>query len=166
MINFHRYPKVVSLIDSCLDEADSDLIPEALYASEHKNFLPWPEKINNGGWKTLGGRWQGKDIEDFRTESLRMIVRWHSDIILNAGYSLMEPGARIKPHTGYTKDVLRLHIGLVCPEGDCQIRIGDAHYKWTVYGAMLFDDTIEHEAWNNTDEDRIILLLDLKKDCL
>jgi aspartyl/asparaginyl beta-hydroxylase (cupin superfamily) len=87
-------------------------------------------------------------------------------LVFNAGYSFMAPGATISPHTGYTGDVLRFHLGLICPEGDCALRVGKEQHGWKDREAFLFDDTEEHEAWNRTEYGRLIIIADLRRDQL
>lgn len=83
--------------------------------------------------------------------------------LYNAGFSVLGPGTHITPHVGYTDDVLRYHLGLIVP-GDCAIRVGDETYAWKEGESMIFDDMVEHEAWNKSDQLRVILILDILKE--
>jgi aspartate beta-hydroxylase len=75
-------------------------------------------------------------------------------------FSLLQPGAHIPPHTGEMNTRLICHLPLVVPEG-CHLRVGN-ETRTTVEGkAWVFDDTIEHEAWNRSDRTRVILLLEV-----
>jgi aspartyl/asparaginyl beta-hydroxylase (cupin superfamily) len=78
----------------------------------------------------------------------------------NAMYSLLKPRTRIPPHTGITNTRLVVHLPLVVPEG-CGFRVGSETRAWTVGRAWVFDDTIEHEAWNNSDAPRGVLIFDV-----
>lgn len=78
------------------------------------------------------------------------------------GFSVLGPHTHIKPHVGYTGEVLRCHLGLIIPE-HCAIRVGDETRQWQEGKVLVFDDTVEHEAWNKSDKMRVILLLDFKK---
>jgi beta-hydroxylase len=82
--------------------------------------------------------------------------------LVTAGFSSLRPGTHIAPHTGYPDGVLRCHLGLVVPETGCGIRVGDETRHWEVGKCLVFDDTLEHEAWNHSDRTRVILLLDFK----
>ncbi|HSO97812.1 MAG TPA: aspartyl/asparaginyl beta-hydroxylase domain-containing protein, partial [Solirubrobacteraceae bacterium] len=75
--------------------------------------------------------------------------------------SRMRPGTHIHPHRGPTNLRLRCHLGISVPEGDCAIRVADESRRWSEGGCLLFDDSFEHEAWNHTDADRIVLIVDL-----
>ena len=77
-----------------------------------------------------------------------------------AMFSVLSPRTRIPPHTGIANTRLVLHLPLIVPEG-CGFRVGAETRAWRVGEAWVFDDTIEHEAWNGSDEQRIILICDL-----
>lgn len=58
--------------------------------------------------------------------------------------------------------VLRCHLPLVVPAGgSCAIRVGNETRQWKEGELMIFDDSFEHEAWNNSGEDRIVLMFDI-----
>ncbi|MEG3145641.1 aspartyl/asparaginyl beta-hydroxylase domain-containing protein [Sphingomonas sp. RT2P30] len=77
-----------------------------------------------------------------------------------AFFSLLRPGARIPPHTGVTNTRAIIHLPLVVPDG-CRFRVGGATRVWREGEAFAFDDTIEHEAWNDSEELRIVLIFDV-----
>ncbi len=76
-----------------------------------------------------------------------------------AFFSLLKPRTRIPPHTGVTNTRLVVHIPLIVPPG-CGFRVGAETREWEPGRAWVFDDTIEHEAWNDSDAPRAILLVD------
>lgn len=75
-------------------------------------------------------------------------------------FSLLRPGAHIPPHTGIINTRLIVHLPLVVP-AHCQLRVGNETRTWEEGKAWVFDDTIEHEAWNSSGETRVILLLEI-----
>lgn len=75
-------------------------------------------------------------------------------------FSVLKAGARIAPHTGMTNTRLICHLPLIVPPG-CAFRVGNEVREWKVGELMIFDDTIEHEAWNDSDQDRIVLIFDI-----
>ncbi len=75
-------------------------------------------------------------------------------------FSLLRPGARIPPHTGVLNTRLICHLPLIVPTG-CGLRVGNETREWVEGEGWLFDDTIEHEAWNNSDQTRVILLFEI-----
>lgn len=74
-------------------------------------------------------------------------------------FSVLAPHTHIPAHTGVTNARAVVHLPLIVPEG-CRLRVGGETRAWRVGEAMMFDDTIEHEAWNNSDEYRVVLILD------
>jgi aspartyl/asparaginyl beta-hydroxylase (cupin superfamily) len=78
----------------------------------------------------------------------------------SAFFSILQPGAHIPPHTGVTNTRAIVHLPLVVPDG-CQFRVGGETRAWREGEAFAFDDTIEHEAWNRSDQVRIVLILDV-----
>ena len=78
----------------------------------------------------------------------------------NILFSRLRPGAKIPPHTGMINTRLIGHLPLIIPE-DCGFRVGNSTRTWNVGEAFLFDDTIEHEAWNNSSEDRFVLIFEV-----
>ena len=77
-----------------------------------------------------------------------------------AMFSILAPRTRIPPHTGSNNVRTTVHLPLVVPEG-CGFRVGAETRAWRVGTAWAFDDTIEHEAWNDSDEPRAIFILDV-----
>ncbi len=79
--------------------------------------------------------------------------------LVNASFSLLEPGTHLYPHRGELEGVLRCHLGLEVPDGDCALRGGGETRRWRSGRCLIFDDTLEHEAWNRTNRDRVVLLI-------
>jgi aspartyl/asparaginyl beta-hydroxylase (cupin superfamily) len=77
-----------------------------------------------------------------------------------AMFSLLKPRTRIPPHTGVTNVRLVTHLALIIPEG-CGFRVGNETRQWLPGRAWVFDDTIEHEAWNDSDKLRVVLIFDI-----
>jgi aspartyl/asparaginyl beta-hydroxylase (cupin superfamily) len=75
-------------------------------------------------------------------------------------FSILDPKTRIPPHTGVTNTRITVHLPLVVPP-DCSFRVGGTTREFEVGKAWLFDDTIEHEVWNNSDAPRAILIFDI-----
>lgn len=82
-----------------------------------------------------------------------------------AWFSILAPGYHIPAHTGVTKGIVRSHLGLIIPEDfeKCRIRVDDTITAWKPGEIFVFDDTYEHEVWNDTDEERVILLFDFDR---
>lgn len=77
-----------------------------------------------------------------------------------AMFSALAPHTHIPPHTGETNARLVVHLPLVVPP-NCSYRVGAEHRSWDVGRCLVFDDSIEHEARNDSDELRVVLIFDL-----
>ena len=140
------------------------VIKEELTRLPPKNFMLWPEKfLYNHGWNVFGLYAFGKKLGDnchLCPETTKLVESIPG--ITTAGFSSLTPETHIVPHVGYSKAVLRCHLGLIVPNG-CGIRVGSQTKKWTEGKCLIFDDTVEHEAWNRSHHPRIVLLIDFKK---
>jgi len=77
-----------------------------------------------------------------------------------AFFSILDAHTRIPPHTGVTNTRVTVHLPLIVPPG-CGFRVGGETREWQVGTGWVFDDTIEHEAWNDSDVPRAILIFDV-----
>lgn len=82
-----------------------------------------------------------------------------------AFFSVMAPGAHLRKHRGATKAVVTCHLALIVPEPreDCWIRINGRHHHWQEGRTLVFDDTAEHKVRNQTDQERAVLLLHVRR---
>lgn len=78
----------------------------------------------------------------------------------SAMFSLLKPGTHIPPHCGVSNSRLVVHLPLIVPP-QCGFRVGNETREWVPGKAWVFDDTIEHEAWNRSDELRVVLIFDI-----
>lgn len=77
----------------------------------------------------------------------------------NAFFSVLRPHSKIPPHTGVTNTRAIIHLALEVPPG-CGFRVGNESREWIEGKAFAFDDSIDHEAWNNSDQRRAVLIID------
>jgi len=75
-------------------------------------------------------------------------------------FSLLKPHTRIPPHTGVSNARILVHLPLIVPPG-CGFRVGNQIREWVPGQALVFDDTIEHEAWNDSDQLRVVMIFDI-----
>ena len=75
-------------------------------------------------------------------------------------FSILDAKSHIPAHTGVTNTRVIVHLPLVVPPG-CRFRVGSTTREWQPGEAWVFDDTLEHEAWNDSDVPRAILILDV-----
>lgn len=124
-------------------------------------FEPWVQREMYGhGWSVFGLHAFGHRIE----AALEACPRTAAVLegvpgLTTAGFSRLEPGAHILPHEGWVSTVYRAHLGLDVPP-DCALRVGSDTRSWEAGECLIFDDTVEHEAWNRSDRVRTILLFD------
>ncbi|TMJ39839.1 MAG: aspartyl/asparaginyl beta-hydroxylase domain-containing protein [Alphaproteobacteria bacterium] len=80
-------------------------------------------------------------------------------------FSILSPGYHIPAHSGVSKGILRTHLGLIIPKDaeKCRMRVDDKIQVWRPGEIFVFDDTYEHEVWNDTDDERVILLFDFDR---
>ena len=81
-----------------------------------------------------------------------------------AFFSILAPGTRIPAHRGVTKALITCHLGLVVPrDGDVRMRVHDRIVRWAEGQTLVFDDTYQHEVWNDTEGTRVVLLLQFER---
>ena len=82
-----------------------------------------------------------------------------------AWFSILGPGYHIPAHRGVSKGILRAHLGLIIPKEaeKCRMRVDDTINVWRPGKIFVFDDTYEHEVWNDTKEERVILIFDFDR---
>jgi aspartyl/asparaginyl beta-hydroxylase (cupin superfamily) len=122
--------------------------------------------LDSGDWSALFLAENGKTADDYvarcpatwsAVQAAPLTRTGNSPTIM---FSLLRAGARIAPHTGTHNARLICHLPLVVPEG-CGFRVGNETRRWEEGKLLIFDDTIEHEAWNESAEDRVILIFDI-----
>jgi beta-hydroxylase len=84
---------------------------------------------------------------------------------LNSGFfSILRPGTHIPAHRGVTKGLITCHLGLQVPsDGSVRMNVGPDTVGWAEGETLVFDDTYEHEVWNDTDNTRIVLLVQFER---
>ena len=84
-------------------------------------------------------------------------IREHAPEVM---FSVLTPGTHILPHRGVTNTRVVCHLPLIVPE-DCALVVGGKAHAWREGEAVAFDDTYEHEAWNRSEQTRVILIFDI-----
>ncbi len=114
-------------------------------------------------WKTFFLLGLGMDCRK-NQEQCPMTMRALKEIpnIQTAFFSILSPNKHIPAHRGAFNGVLRYHLGLIVPEPKeaCRIRIGTQICHWEEGKSLIFDDTYNHEVWNDTDGYRVVLFVD------
>ncbi|MDF1698874.1 MAG: aspartyl/asparaginyl beta-hydroxylase domain-containing protein, partial [Saprospiraceae bacterium] len=83
----------------------------------------------------------------------------------SAWFSILAPGYHIPAHKGVSRGILRVHLGLIVPKDreKCRLRVKDVIKTWGPGEIFVFDDTYDHEVWNDTNEERVVLLFDFDR---
>ncbi len=114
-------------------------------------------------WKTFFLLGPGMDCRK-NQEQCPMTMRALKEIpdIKTAFFSILSPKKHIPAHRGAFNGVLRYHLGLIVPEPkeECRIRIGTQICHWEEGKSLIFDDTYNHEVWNDTEGYRVVLFVD------
>ena len=116
-----------------------------------------------GGWKSLFFYVYGQKIKN-TCRNYPELGGVENSVLppVNLLVSVLRPGAHIKAHTGDYAGILRCHLGLIV-KGDetlYRLRVRDKILNWKEGEALVFDNTCEHEAWNDSEYTRVILSLD------
>ncbi|UVO49884.1 aspartyl/asparaginyl beta-hydroxylase domain-containing protein [Sphingomonas sp. SUN019] len=82
----------------------------------------------------------------------------------SAFFSILAPGTHIPQHRGVTKGLITCHLGLIVPrDGDVRMRVHDRIVRWAEGETLVFDDTYQHEVWNDTSGTRVVLLVQFER---
>ncbi len=128
---------------------------------------PYQARISRGDeWKTAWLHGFGTDSEVAqalcpRTTALLAEVPG----LQTALFSMLSPGAHIPRHRGVFKGLINYHLGLVVPRDAerCRMQVARHRIVWREGESVVFDDTNRHEVWNETDEERIVLMLQFER---
>jgi tetratricopeptide (TPR) repeat protein len=152
---------------------------EAALADARDRFVPyiqyepgqpvnqWQELNHSLRWSTLHLVRNGQRVEENLArcpETARALAELPladiGGLCPNAMFSALAPRSHIPPHNGETNARVIAHLPLIVPEG-CSYRVGYDWTRWQVGETLIFDDTIEHEGRNDSDELRVVLIFDL-----
>lgn len=153
-------------LEIALDSARDEFVPYIQYqAGQPVN--QWQELNHSKRWSTLHLWRGGKPVQanlDRCPETAKALAALPladiDGLCPNAMFSALAPKSRIPPHNGETNARVIAHLPLIVPDG-CWYRVGFEERTWRVGETLIFDDTIEHEARNDSDELRVVLIFDL-----
>lgn len=166
-----------SKLEACFPAMREEAI--ALLA-ESRGFSPYVTKIahrpqgnthgllDNRDWSSFYLWENGKPVEENAARCPAIFNGLTENVPLfdvagrspSAYLSLLRPGAHIPPHTGMLNCRYICHLPLIVPPG-CRFRVGGRTVEWQEGRLLVFDDTVDHEAWNGGAENRLILLFEV-----
>ncbi|XP_069771796.1 aspartyl/asparaginyl beta-hydroxylase [Narcine bancroftii] len=131
-------------------------------------FLPEDENLREkGDWGQFTIWQQGRRIENsckHVPKTCSLLEKFPESTGCKRGqikYSIMQPGTHVWPHTGPTNCRLRMHLGLVIPKQGCRIRCTNDTREWKEGKVIIFDDSFEHEVWQEAVSYRLIFIVDV-----
>lgn len=137
----------------------------AEYEAVTAHLIDWFERELYGeGWQVFGlydfprGRPLAENVG--RCPLTASLVAQHVPRHGAAGFSVLRAGTRIQPHRGFPGEYLRCHLALKVPGGDCGLKVAGETRRWREGEVLVFDDRVDHEAWNDAPAERVVLLLD------
>ena len=149
-----------------LNESDDSFVPYLNYAADMP-VNQWAELNNSARWSAFHLIEKGAPVQRNAARCpLTMAALSHAPQPDQAGrtpsamFSLLKPHTHIPAHVGVSNARLVVHLPLILPP-DCRFRVGNEVREWRVGQALVFDDTIEHEAWNDSDALRVNLIFDI-----
>lgn len=140
---------------------------ECLDLLQNKKAQPYFKKsmVTGGkGYNTISLKWW--DINFYKNRKscpkLSQLLDKYPEIS-TLSINVLEASSSILPHMGDTNSVFRAHFGLVIPKPlpECGIRVGNEKKSWVEGDWVIFTDAYEHETWNESQQDRILLLIDI-----
>uniref|UniRef100_A0A672GAG6 Un-named hu7910 n=2 Tax=Salarias fasciatus TaxID=181472 RepID=A0A672GAG6_SALFA len=143
---------------------------EALAVIDQKTGLFVPEEENlreKGEWGQYTLWQQGRKVGNScqgAPKTCSLLERFPEATGCKRGqikFSVMQPGTHVWPHTGPTNCRLRMHLGLVIPKHGCRIRCTNQTRTWEEGKVLIFDDSFEHEVWQDADSYRLIFIVDV-----
>ena len=144
----------------------AELVPYVQYA-EHLPLDQWRELNNNRDWTAIHLLRNGEMVTanaELCPRTMSVLAQCDQPFIRggspNAMFSLLAPATHIPPHVGVNNTRLVCHLPLIVPDG-CWFRVGAETRFWRPGEAFVFDDTIEHEALNPSDQLRVVFIFDV-----
>lgn len=124
--------------------------------------------LHQGGWKWNSYILKGSKQVDFACHcpTTVEVLEDNGNLMADtpfayAFFSTLSPNSKIQAHHGPCNLRIRCHYPLIVPQGDLGMKVGNDIVKWEVGKPVFFDDAYEHEVWNNTSEERVVLLFDI-----
>ncbi|ASK87990.1 aspartyl/asparaginyl beta-hydroxylase domain-containing protein [Sphingorhabdus sp. SMR4y] len=157
-----------------LTEKWQTIADEAAAILRHRDAVPPLKEISPDHARIAGdGNWRSFFLVGYGYEVLENcarapvtaeLVREIPDLN-SAFFSILEPGATIPRHRGVTRGLVTCHLGLIIPDRaeKCTMQVEDIDLHWQAGKWLIFDDSYFHEVHNETDQRRVILLVQVKR---
>lgn len=143
-----------------------DIAPYITYGQDQP-IAQWAELNHSPRWSAFHLVKEGVPVPENAARCPRTMALWANAPSPDqpgrtpvAMFSLLKPRTRIPGHVGASNARLVTHLPLIVPPG-CRFRVGNSVREWVPGKAWVFDDTIEHEAWNDSDQLRVVMIFDI-----
>lgn len=157
---------IASEFNQCVSAERNELVPYVQYA-DGQPVRQWANLNHSFDWSAIHLLRNGNPVAanvQHCPKTMALLASLPQPQIAgvspNAMFSLLAPGAKIPPHTGVSNTRLICHLPLIIPDG-CWFRVGAERRSWRHSVAWVFDDTIEHEAENESNALRVVLIFDV-----
>lgn len=147
------------------DQQGAGFVPYINYGADQP-VAQWKELNHSPRWSVLHLVKDGKPVAENASRCPLTMATWQATPWPEqagrtpmAMFSLLKPRTHIPPHVGASNCRLVTHLPLIVPPG-CKFRVGNTTQEWVPGKAWVFDDTIEHEAHNNSDQLRVVFIFD------
>ncbi|MFQ5563239.1 MAG: aspartyl/asparaginyl beta-hydroxylase domain-containing protein [Parvularculaceae bacterium] len=147
------------------EKAVSENVKQHPYVSEDVEGEHWGKLRGKLDWSALYIHFNAETTKEASAlpktidalNAAKLVCR--DGVPLETFFSCLKSGVHIPPHYGLTNSRLTVHLPLIVPEG-CEIRVGDEFYQWEEGRIIAFDDSFEHEVWNRSDRERVVLIFE------
>jgi beta-hydroxylase len=157
-----------------IEEHYDEIRAEAIRLDELRDVLPtfhemspYQKRISKGdNWKTvwLHGFGHDSEVAQQLCPTTARLVR-EVPGLQTALFSMLAPGTHIPAHRGVYKGLINYHLGVIVPKQAerCRMQVGDELVVWQSGQSVVFDDTNTHEVWNESGEERVVLMLQIER---
>jgi len=158
--------RIAAELEAVMSAERAELVPYIQY-QQHEPMAQWRELNQSRDWTAIHLIQNGRTVDANARhcpQTMALLERLPQPDIPGAGpnamFSLLAPRTAIPPHVGVNNTRLICHLPLVVPDG-CWFRVGAETRHWRRGEAFVFDDTIEHEALNPSDDLRVVFIFDV-----
>jgi beta-hydroxylase len=136
-------------------------------------FQSWPQQQmaapDPGNWEVLPLRvrtdayGQSQNLQSHAhlfPKTMQLLSDIIMDNLCDVAFSRLQAQTHLRPHHGRFANYLRCHLGIEIPNGDCGIMVNNEKRTWHMAKLLIFNEALEHQAWNYTDQSRVVLIFD------
>lgn len=167
LTHFPWIAKILEVVPQIREEAEG-ILRHTAAIPPFRDFAPGHERIapSANDWRSFFFYGYGYPVQE-NLDRCPVVADAVKDVpgLVSAIYSVVGPGAHIRRHRGVSKAIMTAHIGLIVPDNPeaCRMDVDGNTVIWRMGEAVVFDDTYHHEVWNETDQTRVLLLIQFRR---